>query len=118
MVALVDGPWKYIACDADPELLFNLDSDPDERHNLATDPASRQTLERMRAAAKARWNLKEYDAEVRASQAKRWLVYEALRNGTYHDWDFQPSRPAAQRYMRNHMDLNVLEDAQRFPRWE
>ncbi len=118
MVALVDGPWKYIACDADPELLFNLAIDPHERHNLVADPAHSATLDRFRALAGNRWNLKAFDAEVRASQARRWVVYAALRAGRYTDWDFQPHRNAAERYMRNHMDLNVLEDAQRFPRGE
>ena len=118
MVGLVDGTWKYIACEADPELLFNLEDDPGERHNLAGDPAYGSVLERFRQMAKARWDLKAFDAEVRASQARRWVVYDALRNGRYTDWDFQPYRDASQRYMRNHMDLNVLEDNQRFPRGE
>ena len=48
----------------------------------------------------------------------RLTVYEALRNGNYFPWDFQPLRAASDRYMRNHMDLNVLEDSQRFPRGE
>ncbi|WP_323019935.1 choline-sulfatase [Pararhodobacter sp.] len=118
MVALIDGPWKYIACAADPETLYNLDSDPDERVNLAGDPAFAPVLDRFRVMTKARWNLKDFDAEVRASQARRWVVYEALRAGRYEDWDFQPHRDAGQRYMRNHMDLNILEDSQRFPRGE
>ncbi|PWE30081.1 choline-sulfatase [Pararhodobacter marinus] len=118
MVGLVEGAWKYIACDADPELLFNLEDDPGERHNLADDPAYAAVLDRFRQMAKARWDLKAFDAEVRASQARRWVVYDALRAGRYTDWDFQPYRDASQRYMRNHMDLNVLEDNQRFPRGE
>ena len=46
------------------------------------------------------------------------LVYEALRQGTYYPWDCQPVQRASERYMRNHMDLNVLEENQRFPRGE
>ncbi|HHX90784.1 MAG TPA: choline-sulfatase [Paracoccus sp.] len=118
MVALVEGPWKYIRCNADPELLFHLERDPGERKNLASDPACAEVLERMRAMAGARWDLAAYDAEVRESQARRRVVYEALRNGAYYPWDFQPLRRASERYMRNHMDLNILEDAQRFPRDE
>ena len=52
------------------------------------------------------------------AQARRWVVYEALRNGSYYPWDYQPLRAASERYMRNHMDLNVLEDSKRFPRGE
>jgi len=55
---------------------------------------------------------------VRKSQAARWVVYEALREGGYYPWDFQPLQDASERYMRNHMDLNTLEESQRFPRGE
>ena len=118
LVALRDGPWKYIRCAADPEMLFNLDDDPGERMNLAADPAHAAPLARLRALADARWDLARFDAEVRQSQARRWVVYEALRNGAYFPWDYQPLRAASERYMRNHMDLNVLEESKRFPRGE
>lgn len=118
MVALIDGQWKYTLCQVDPEQLFDLESDPSERVNRAQDPAAADVLARLRAEAARRWDLTAYDAEVRQSQARRWVVYEALRNGSYFPWDFQPLQRASERYMRNHMDLNVLEDAQRFPRGE
>ncbi len=118
LVCLRDGDWKYIACQADPELLFNLAMDPGERVNLALHPGAAEVLERMRAMAAERWDLAAYDSAVRESQARRWIVYEALRHGSYHPWDHQPVMPASERYMRNHMDLNVLEDSKRFPRGE
>ena len=64
------------------------------------------------------WTLPVYDAAVRESQARRWVVYPALRQGGYYPWDHQPLRAASERYMRNHMDLNVLEEGKRFPRGE
>jgi choline-sulfatase len=68
--------------------------------------------------AKDRWDLARFDDEVRRSQARRWIVYEALRNGEYFPWDYQPLKKASERFMRNHMDLNVVEENQRFPRGE
>ncbi|QYZ68744.1 choline-sulfatase [Neotabrizicola shimadae] len=118
MVALREGAWKYIRCPADPELLFDLANDPGERQNLAQDPRAAEILAHFRALADARWDLAAFDAEVRQSQARRWVVYEALRNGAYFPWDYQPLRAASERYMRNHMDLNVLEEQKRFPRGE
>ena len=118
MVALRQGAWKYTRCQADPEQLFDLSHDPEERVNLAGDPRAAEVLAHFRALADARWDLAAYDAEVRQSQARRWVVYEALRNGSYYPWDYQPLRAASERYMRNHMDLNVLEDSKRFPRGE
>lgn len=118
LVALRDGDWKYIACKSDPEMLFNLADDPKERVNLADDPAHADILARMRGMVADRWNLDAYDAEVRESQARRWIVYEALRNGAYFPWDYQPLMQASERYMRNHMNLDNLEESKRFPRGE
>ncbi|MDS9469359.1 choline-sulfatase [Paracoccus sp. MBLB3053] len=118
LVGLRDGSYKLTLCEADPPMLFDLDTDPDELQNLAASSAHAETYERLMAMANARWDLGAFDAEVRESQARRWVVYEALRNGAYFPWDFQPLQKASERYMRNHMDLNVLEDNQRYPRGE
>ena len=118
LVSLRYGKWKYNRCALDPDQLFDLESDPNELTNLAADPAHAGTLAALKAKSEARWDLACFDAEVRASQARRWVVYEALRNGSYFPWDFQPLRDASERYMRNHMDLNVLETSKRFPRGE
>ncbi len=118
MVAIRDGRWKYVACRADPEMLFDLETDPSERDNVAGDPGHAVPLAHLRVLAMERWDLGAYDDEVRQSQARRWIVYEALRNGAYYPWDYQPLQQASERYMRNHMDLNVLEENQRFPRGE
>jgi len=118
LVCVRQGRWKYTRCDLDPEQLFDLEADPQELHNRAADPDHAEVLAGFRAQAKARWDLDRFDAEVRESQARRWVVYEALRNGAYYPWDYQPLQRASERYMRNHMDLNVLEENQRFPRGE
>jgi choline-sulfatase len=118
LVALREGDWKYTRCALDPEQLFDLAADPHELTNLAADPAHAETLARFRAMADERWDLDRFDAEVRKSQAKRWVVYESLRNGAYYPWDYQPLQKASDRFMRNHMDLNVVEENARYPRGE
>ncbi|MDH2325764.1 choline-sulfatase [Cereibacter sp. SYSU M97828] len=118
LVALRDGTWKYIRCDLDPEQLYDLSTDPYERNNRATDPDAATKLAHFRAMADKRWNLANFDAQVRESQARRWVVYQALRQGGYYPWDYQPLKRASEQYMRNHMDLNILEESKRFPRGE
>jgi choline-sulfatase len=118
LVALRDGKWKYAHCDLDPPQLFDLDADPHERRDLARDPDHAAVAARLAKAVGKRWDMARFDADVRQSQARRWVVYEALRNGAYYPWDFQPLQKASERYMRNHMDLNVLEENQRYPRGE
>ncbi|MCB5198387.1 choline-sulfatase [Loktanella sp. TSTF-M6] len=118
MVALVQDGWKYTRCALDPDQLFDLNTDPHEMVNRADDPAAQAVMDHMRAMADARWNLDQFDADVRKSQARRWVVYEALRQGGYYPWDFQPLQKASERFMRNHMDLNEVEENARYPRGE
>ncbi|WP_157015034.1 choline-sulfatase [Mesorhizobium xinjiangense] len=118
LVAIRDGRYKFVHCEIDPPQLFDLDSDPNELTNLAADPAHADTLARFTAMMRGRWDMGAFDAAVRESQARRWVVYPALRNGAYYPWDFQPLQQASERYMRNHMDLKVLEENKRFPRGE
>lgn len=116
LVSLRHGKWKYNRCTLDPDQLFDLDTDPHELTNLADHPDHQGTLQTLRAKSAARWDLDRFDADVRESQARRWVVYEALRVGGYYPWDYQPLQKASERYMRNHMDLNEVEKRQRFPR--
>ncbi|MVA24566.1 choline-sulfatase [Agrobacterium vitis] len=118
MVCIREGQWKYVHCVLDPDQLFDLERDPQELTNLAADPAYADVLADFTAKRKARWDMARFDASVRESQARRWVVYEALRNGAYYPWDHQPLQKASERYMRNHMDLNVLEESKRYPRGE
>ena len=118
LVCLRHCRWKYTNCALDPEQLFDMEADPHEHNNLVETVEHAEVLERFRMMAAERWDLEEFDADVRQSQARRWVVYEALREGGYFPWDYQPLQKASERYMRNHMDLNVLEENQRFPRGE
>ncbi len=116
LVAIREGRHKFVHCEIDPPLLFDLEADPHERANLAADPAHAGLVAGFMDKVRARWDMAAFDAAVRASQARRWVVYPALRNGAYYPWEFQPLQKASERYMRNHMDLNVLEHQKRFPR--
>ncbi len=118
LVCIREGRYKFVHCEIDPPQLFDLKSDPHELTNLANDPAHAKLLADFMAKARGRWDMRAFDAAVRESQARRWVVYEALRNGSYYPWDYQPLQKASERYMRNHMDLNVLEENARYPRGE
>lgn len=118
LVGIRDGKWKYVHCLLDPEQLYDMEADPHELNNLAADPQHFAVLAKFQAIANKRWDMHRFDAEVRESQARRWVVYEALRNGAYYPWDHQPLQKASERYMRNHMNLDNLEESKRYPRDE
>ncbi|MGX8008844.1 choline-sulfatase [Mesorhizobium sp. ORM8.1] len=118
LVAIREGKYKFVHCELDPPLLFNLETDRLERDNLADDPANAALVAAFMEKVRARWDMAGFDAAVRESQARRWVVYPALRNGAYYPWDFQPLQKASERYMRNHMNLDNLEDSKRYPRGE
>ncbi|MEM6324913.1 MAG: choline-sulfatase [Pseudomonadota bacterium] len=118
LVAIRDGSYKYTRCALDPEQLFHLGDDPHEQVNLVDDRAHAAALSDLRQQADEIWDLPRFDAEVRRAQARRLVVYDALRNGAYYPWDYQPLRRASERFMRNHLDLNDVEESQRFPRGE
>ncbi|OHV62350.1 choline-sulfatase [Mesorhizobium sp. LCM 4577] len=118
MVAIREGKYKFVHCELDPPQLFDLDADPRELDNLATNPAHADLVSAFMEKVRARWNMASFDAAVRESQARRWVVYPALRNGAYYPWEFQPLQKASERYMRNHMNLDNLEESKRYPRGE
>ncbi|TIV69549.1 MAG: choline-sulfatase, partial [Mesorhizobium sp.] len=107
-----------VHCELDPPQLFDLDADPRELDNLGANPAYADLVSAFMEKVRARWNMADFDAAVRGSQARRWVVYPALRNGAYYPWEFQPLQKASERYMRNHMNLDNLEESKRYPRGE
>lgn len=118
LVALRKGRYKFIHCELDPPQLFDLENDPQELRNLAEDKAEEERVRSFMEEVTARWDMAQFDEQVRESQGRRHVVYEGLRNGAYFPWDFQPLQDASERYMRNHMDLNDLEERARYPRGE
>ncbi|MEF2071869.1 choline-sulfatase [Consotaella aegiceratis] len=116
MVALRRDRWKYIHCELDPPQLFDLVGDPHEVASLAADPAYAEIVADFAAMVTEYWDMAAFDSAVRESQARRHVVYNALRQGRYAHWDYQPYQDASQRFMRNHMNLDDLEHRQRYPR--
>ncbi|MEM7359126.1 MAG: choline-sulfatase [Pseudomonadota bacterium] len=116
MLMIREGEWKFNYCEADPPQLFNLQQDPLELNNLAEDPDQQTRVQSFTEQVHSQWDLAAFRQDVLDSQRNRLTVYQGLRQGSYQPWDFQPSQDATERYMRNHLDLNVLESQARFPR--
>jgi choline-sulfatase len=109
------GNWKFVCCDTDPDLLFDLESDPDELVNLATVPEHHERIAGFREEASRRWNSQAIAEQVMTSQRQRLMLFQALRRGQHFPWDYQPLRAASEQYTRNHMDVTARDQLSRFP---
>jgi choline-sulfatase len=107
--------YKYIYCDADPEQLYDVENDPTEMNNLAGQPEYEKIRNAFNAELMEKWDIKSLRDEVIASQRRRRLIDKSMRKGKFTSWDFQPFEDATEKYMRSHLDLNVLERRARFP---
>ena len=116
MVMIREGRYKFIHCPADPDQLYDLQQDPDELVNLAAAPEHRQRREEYLRQIAARLSLPRLHAQVMASQRRRIFVNESLRLGRHTAWDYTPPRDGGQEYVRNRMDLEVMEAMARFPK--
>ncbi|MGS0741673.1 choline-sulfatase [Glaciimonas sp. GG7] len=114
IVMIRRGPYKFIHSPADPDQLYNLVEDPQELRNLANVPAA-AVLAQLRSEVAMRWNLPKLHDQVIASQRRRLFHFAAQNVGIHQPWDHQPLQNASQRFMRNHIDLDVLEARARFP---
>lgn len=116
MIMLRQGNYKYTYCEADGVQLFDLSADPNELNNLASDSNVSEVEQHFQTLRQQHWDLTQFKADVMKSQACRQLVASANRKGHFTAWDYQPVQESRNRYMRNHLDLNVLEEANRYPK--
>ena len=92
------GFWKFITCPVDPPQLFHLQSDPQELHNLipSDDPRVQEVYRLFVKEANDKWNFKAIHEQVLKSQRERRLCWDALKQGRFESWDYQPKEDARQ----------------------
>lgn len=103
LMMIRSGNWKLVICPVDPPQFFNVKWDPHELHNLATssDPAVQDIFQHFMIMAKNRWDFGAIQSEVLKSQRTRRLCWDALREGRFESWDYQPREDAGNKYVIN-----------------
>ncbi|GJM37968.1 MAG: choline-sulfatase [Acidimicrobiales bacterium] len=97
---------KYIHCDTDPPLLYDLDVDPLERTNLAAHEDHSHAAAAFAEEVAARWDSDAIRERVLASQRARHTVHRAMdHTAGLHSWDHLPANDVANHYVRNHQDV-------------
>lgn len=98
--------FKYMHCEGDPPLLYNVDDDPLERTNLAGDADHAAVAEAFSAEVEARWDAPSIRARVIESQRSRHLLHRAMNEqGVPLSWDHLPPNDVINSYVRNHQDV-------------
>lgn len=99
-VAIIDGSHKYIHCDTDPPLLFDLSEDPLEQRNLAGTAALAEIETRMAARVRETWDLATLRETILTSQRRRRIVEAAHAQGITPSWDYSVPNPGSRQYFR------------------
>jgi choline-sulfatase len=115
-ILLRDGV-KYVHCGDDPPMLFDLKRDPDELVNLAGRSEHAAVEKAMHAEVHARWDCASLERSVLESQRRRLFAQEALLQGKWSAWDYQPVSDASRQYVRGAVDPNTTatKAKRRFP---
>ena len=95
------GAHKFVHCDEDAPLLFNLANDPSELVNLANWPEHAELVRSFQAEVHAKWNLERWRTDVEKSRQRRILIHETLEKGNAPIWDYAVDNDPSRFYQRS-----------------
>ena len=112
---LRSGAYKYIYCETDPGMMFDLEKDPNELENLCENPSYAEKCEEMKQEILQRWDPKKLKEDIIASQQRRHFIQKILMKGTTRPWDFQPKFDASKQYLRTGNSPTAVKGLARYP---
>jgi choline-sulfatase len=114
-----DG-FKYVYCEDDPGMLFDLNNDPKELNNLCGNPGYADVEKDMLADILSRWDPVTMKEDIIRSQKRRLFIQKVLLQGNRTPWDYQPYRDASKEFVRSaaNTDTTMTKGLARFPYME
>jgi choline-sulfatase len=109
--------FKYIYCEDDPGMLFDLNNDPGELNNLCGSPDMAEIEEDMLGDILKRWDPVSLKQDILRSQKRRLYLQKVLLKGNRSPWDYQPYRDASKEFVRSaaNTDTTMTKGLARFP---
>jgi choline-sulfatase len=90
VVLIRRGRYKYISSLVDAPLLFDLENDPSELKNLTKDANHASIAAKFAYEVSQKWDLEKIHQQVLVSQRQRRICWQALQQGKWEPWDYQP----------------------------
>ena len=114
-----DG-FKFVFCEDDPGMLFDLENDPKELRNLCGDADYAGIEADMLKAIQDRWDSDSIKKDIIKSQIRRRYIQSVLLKGVRSPWDYQPYRDTSKEFVRSSKDTNttMTKGLARFPYME
>lgn len=97
---IIRGRHKYVHVAEREELLFDLEADPHEWKNVLEDPEYAEVAAELREYCLRDWDGSAENIAIRSSQRRRTFLNQALSEGLYTSWDYQPIVDAKRTYVR------------------
>ena len=93
--------YKYVYCEGDPGMLFDMENDPFELRNLCQEPAFASLARELVDEIETRFAPAKVKSDVLASQRRRLFLHSTLLKGAHASWDYQVRKDASKQYVRS-----------------
>ncbi len=95
------GKYKYVYCEGDPGMFFDMENDPHELRNLCQEHEFKPLANALAAEIETRFTPGKVKENVLASQKRRLFLHGALLKGQHTPWDYQVRKDASKQYVRS-----------------